>query len=137
MSRSAIVVTRGNAQCLRVLARMEIAADLGVQLAALYQKLDGAFVVDDAGVPRGVVTIGSRVVYYDPKHETEYCVALVYPWNGAPREGRVSVTSPLGIALLGTRIGMSLRYRPDPESDRVSRIDVIDVPYQPEACGRV
>lgn len=130
--RSAIIVTRSNARHLRVLARMAIAEELGRELVTLYEKLDSAILVDDEKVPRGVVTLGSSVVYYDPRSETEHGVVLTFPWNAAPAVGRVSVASPLGVALLGSRIGMTLRYRATLGSPVMSRIDVLDVPYQPE-----
>lgn len=130
--RSAIIVTRSNARHLRVLARMAIAEELGRELVALYEKLDAAILVDDDKVPRGVVTLGSSVVYYDARSETEHGVVLTFPWNAAPSANRVSVTSPLGVALLGSRIGMTLRFRATLSSPVTSRIDVLDVPFQPE-----
>ncbi len=133
--RSAMLVTRSNARHLRLLARMAIAEELGRELVALYEKLDTAILVDDEKIPRGVVTLGSSVVFYDPRSETEHRAVLSFPWNAAPSAGRVSVASPLGVALLGSRIGMSLRFRATVGSALTSRIDVLDVPYQPESCA--
>lgn len=130
--RSAVVVTATNARHLRLLAEMPIAEELGDELGALYEKLDVAITVDDDRVPRGVVTLGSTVLYYDPRSEIERRAVLTFPWDAAPAAGRISVLSPLGIALLGSRIGMSLRFRATPSSPITSRIDVIDVPFQPE-----
>ena len=129
-------VTHTNARNLRLLARMEIGAELATELEALYRKLDRSAVIDDDLVPRGVVTLGSHVVYYDPSRETEHRVWLVYPWSSAPYAGRLSVASPLGTALLGSRICMTLRYPAARESERMSRVDVLDVTYQPEAAKR-
>lgn len=129
--RSAVVVTRANAQYLRVLAKMTIAETLGEFLPALYEKLDGATVVEDDEVPRDAVTMGSRVLLLDPETAGPYASTLEYPWNDAP--GRTSVASWLGIALLGSRLGTSLRYRAPPSAERVRRIHLVDVLYQPEA----
>ena len=53
-------------------------------------------------IPRSSVTMNSRVRAADNRG-VEREVSLVYPWDKA--HGRVSVTSPLGLALLGASIG--------------------------------
>ena len=135
--RAPTVVTRRDLACLRILSKMEICNEMGDALAELYRKLEEATLVDSDRVPRGIVTMGSRVLYLDRDADAERAVSLVYPWNHAPSAGRVSVLSSLGTALLGSAIGSSLRCTLSSFSPRVSRVDVLDVPYQPEAAGHV
>lgn len=133
--RGEIVVTAANMKCLRVLARMEICREMSEGLVVLYEKLDRAVVVDPRAIARSVVTIHSRVLCFDHEADAQRDVTLVYPWNEAPYAGRVSVVSPLGTALLGASIGTMVRYLATP--DRLARVDVLDVLYQPEAAGHV
>lgn len=64
-------------------------------------------------IPRNAVTMNSRIRLRDGRE-----VSLVYPWDETKRD-RTSVLGPLGLELLGARIG--------------KRIEAI--PYQPEAAG--
>ncbi len=130
-----VLVTTRDVMCLRVLAKMEICKDMREALDALYGKLDAASVVESDVVPRSVITMGSRVLYFDRKADVRRDVTLVYPWNDAPYAGRLSVLSPLGTALLGAGIGASVRYSPAPSI--TARVDVLDVLYQPEAAGHL
>ena len=131
MSQSkARLVTSRNARALRVLARMDVCSNASDALDALFRVLDSATIVEDDEVPRGVVTMGSRVLLRESSDLFRE-VTLVFPWNDAPREGRVSVVSPLGTALLGARIGVAIRYSPAPE--QTARVQLLDVLYQPEA----
>jgi regulator of nucleoside diphosphate kinase len=58
---------------------------------------------------------------------------LVYPDEEDPSEGRISVLAPLGIAVLGHRIGDTVEPAvPDP----VRRGRLAEILFQPEACGR-
>lgn len=129
--RTAIVVTHANARYLRVLAKMAIAETVSEFLPSLYERLASALLVDDEDVPRDAVTMGSRVLLVDPDTAGPYEATLVYPWNDAA--GRISVASWLGISLLGSRLGMPVRYRAPPTSDRLRRVHLLDVLYQPEA----
>lgn len=65
-----------------------------------------------AKIPRSAVTMNSRLRLRDDRE-----VSLVYPWDS--KRDRISVLSPLGLELLGARVG--------------KRVEAI--PYQPEAAG--
>ena len=59
--------------------------------------------------------------------------SLVYPDQAAPAAGKVSVLSPMGMALFGARVGDQVCWvsAAGPEVGRVRQIF-----YQPEAAGR-
>jgi regulator of nucleoside diphosphate kinase len=59
-------------------------------------------------------------------------LTLVFPAEAAPAQGRVSVLAPVGLALLGARLGDEVTW-PTPGGPRRFRVDQIR--YQPEAQG--
>jgi len=66
--------------------------------------LDARFVADDA-VPADCIGLGSTVTYR-ADGGTEYrTVTLVAPASAEPSAGRISVLSPIGLALIGRRRG--------------------------------
>lgn len=70
------------------------------QLTTVREVLERAAVVDDSTV----AVIGRRVTLEEADGATS-TYALVIPGDGDPRNGFVSVDSPVGSALLGRRIG--------------------------------
>jgi len=75
-------------------------ADASDALAEL--TMDARFVADDA-LPEGTVALGSRVTYADAGATRS--VVVVEPADADPAAGRISVLSPIGLALIGRRRG--------------------------------
>lgn len=99
---------------------------------ALENELVHARLVPSDEVPRDVVTMNSRVRYHDAFSDRIREIVLSYPDSGSG-EGRISVLSPVGVALLGLATGESIDgVMPD---GHVHRLTVLDVIYQPEASG--
>ena len=101
-------------------------------LATLKQELDRSEVVPPNSVPRGVVTMHSRVRVRDLKGGDTETYTLVYPDEADIDDGKLSVLAPLGAALLGTRAGRVVEVAA-PGGPR--RVKVERVLYQPEAAG--
>lgn len=100
----------------------------------LAKELRRAIVCSHEEIPPDVVTMNSRVVFrIQGKAEPESRV-LVFPERYTPNGFCVSVTTPLGAALIGLRSGSSFHYR-SPEGDAM-HVFVQDVAYQPEAAAR-
>ena len=99
---------------------------------ALEAELGRAILVRPSAVPKDVVTMNSDVEYEDEDTSTRRVVRIVYPRDADAERGRVSVLAPIGSALLGLRIGQSIRW-PLPDGPR--RLRVLAIPYQPEAAG--
>ena len=57
-----------------------------------------------------VVTIGSGVTYRDLDMAREHTVSVVYPENANIEEGRISVLTPVGVALLGLSPGATISW---------------------------
>ena len=103
-----IVVGREEHRQLTVLALGGTGHSAEVADSLLYE-LDRASVLPDALVPTDVVRMGSRVRYRASEGD-EREVMLVYPAKADIAEGRVSVLTPVGAALIGLRQGQSITW---------------------------
>ena len=103
-------------------------------LAALRQRLRGARVVNASEIPRNVVTMNSQVVLRNLESGDRMTCTLAYPSEERASRQYVSVTRPLGTAMLGKRVGEIIRW---PRGARERRLRIQSVPYQPEAVGGV
>jgi regulator of nucleoside diphosphate kinase len=71
----------------------------------LLDEIGRARVVAPAKMPETVVSIGSTVTYRDETTGQEKSVTLVFPENADIAHQRVSVITPIGVALLGLAEG--------------------------------
>ena len=101
-------------------------------LLALRDELDRGRVVAADAVPEGVVTMRSQVRVRDAKDDESETYTLVYPDEADINEGKLSVLAPLGIALLGAKVGQVVKFDA-PAGPR--RLKVEQILYQPEAAG--
>jgi Transcription elongation factor len=76
----------------------------------LLGELDRARVVEDKKVPEDVARMGSRITYRT-SDDKEVSVTLVYPADADIDEGKISVMTPIGTALIGLRKGQSITWR--------------------------
>ena len=74
-------------------------------------EIDRARVVAGARMPADVVGIGNRVRYRDETTGREQTVSLVWPEASDITSGRVSVVTPIGVALLGLKQGARFDWR--------------------------
>ena len=102
--------------------------------AALRLRLRGARVVNPSRIPRNVVTMNSQVVLRNLDSGDRLTCTLAYPSDARASRRHVSVTRPLGIAMLGKRVGQIIRW---PGGARERRLRIQSVPYQPEAAGEM
>ncbi|NUQ54134.1 MAG: nucleoside diphosphate kinase regulator [Phycisphaerales bacterium] len=100
-------------------------------LAVLTTELARAVVVGQDEIPPDVVTMNSRVRLRDGRRT--WIMTLVFPENADPEEGCISVLAPLGAAILGCRVGQSVRFRVPGGEER--SCDILNILYQPEAAG--
>lgn len=103
-----IVVSASDHSVLIGLA-MAGAGDPGDEANGLMQELERAVVVPDAKLPADAVRMGSRV-RYRTNGGAEREVTLVYPKDADIGEGRISVLTPVGTALVGLRVGQSITW---------------------------
>lgn len=101
--------------------------------AALETVLDEAELVPSRQVSSDVVTMYSQVLLRDLATGEQRTVTLCYPDDAEPAKGFVSVLSPIGIALLGARIGSVVEWMPP--GGRQVAVEVLALLFQPEASG--
>ncbi|WP_340107848.1 nucleoside diphosphate kinase regulator [Pikeienuella sp. HZG-20] len=71
------------------------------------EELGRARIVPTAKLPANVVTIGNFVTFRDETSGEERTVSLVFPKDANIEEGRISLMTPIGVALLGLAEGAS------------------------------
>ncbi len=124
-----IYVTENDAMRLEALLSTETGSS-----GPLQTELARATVVAQREIPRGVVTMNSRVRFKDDVTGEESEVQLVYPENADIVEGKISVLAPVGTALLGLTESDSIEWPVPSGKQRV--LTVVAVLFQPEAEGR-
>jgi regulator of nucleoside diphosphate kinase len=72
--------------------------------ALLDEELARATVVPDHALPSGTVALDSRVRFRDERTGRVRDVTLVLPSRATASEGRISVLSPIGSALIGLAV---------------------------------
>jgi regulator of nucleoside diphosphate kinase len=102
-------------------------------LQQLEDELDRAVVVDPSEVSADVVTLESQVLLIDLDSAEELMFTLVLPSRSNVEAGRISVLAPLGMAVLGYRVGDEIEWEV-PAGRR--RLRVKNVIRQPEPAAR-
>lgn len=103
-------------------------------LTALERKLEQAVLLPPEQVPPTVVTLRSTVRLTNLTTGRRERFTLSFPGETAQGEERVSILAPLGVALLGERVGSTIVCSAPQRTLRL-RIDKIE--YQPEAVGEL
>ena len=75
------------------------------EIRELEYKLKNAIIFDESDKPKGVVSIGSSVKVYDREFEEEVTYTIVGSDEVDLDEGKISNESPIGIALVGCKVG--------------------------------
>lgn len=133
MSPASSFITESDRATLSRLLALRKSAALDVRsLTDLAEQIDRAVVVPSSDVPPSVVTLNSRVRIRTVGTGDERVVTLVVPGYADMREGRVSVLTPVGGALLGRREGDVVECVVP--AGRV-RFRIEAVLYQPETAG--
>lgn len=100
---------------------------------ALEAELARAEIVDPEEVPPTVVTMNSTVRFRVTTSNEEFRLTLVYPKDMDAGGGTISVTAPVGSALLGLSQGDEIEW-PRPGGG-VLRVRIAEITYQPERSG--
>ncbi|MBP9181741.1 MAG: nucleoside diphosphate kinase regulator [Fuscovulum sp.] len=85
-------------------ARMPALAD------RLLEELSRARIVPAARMPADIAGIGSRVTWRDETTGREQTATLVWPEEADIEAGRASVLTPIGVALLGLKVGTRFHW---------------------------
>lgn len=104
----------------------EYDSDAVKRLAA---ELAKATLVASEDIPTDVITMNSTVRVRDLDSSEVMTFALAWPDTASSANGHINVLAPLGMALLGSRVGENVEW---PVPDGVRRLSVEKVLYQPE-----
>jgi transcription elongation factor GreA len=80
-----------------------------------------------ASIPQGVAAYGSRVTVEDLEEEEELVYHLVFPEEAEVAEGRISLGSPLGRALLNRSVGDEIEVHTPKGKRRYQIVDLITI----------
>lgn len=135
MNARALHITDEDRRRLQALITRERSAgsESGTHLRELERELERATVVEAKAIPPDVVTMHSRVRLRDVESKETMTYTLVYPTEADIEAGRLSVLSPIGVAILGYAAGAVIEWT---VPAGVRRIRVEEVLYQPEAAGQ-
>ncbi len=75
------------------------------RIQELQSKIAAADVIDPSKINQKKVAFGARVKVYDHNSEEEFDFMLVGPDETNVKEGKISITSPVGKALIGKEVG--------------------------------
>ncbi|MBN9050287.1 MAG: nucleoside diphosphate kinase regulator [Rhizobiales bacterium] len=76
----------------------------------LAREVDRATVIDDGGASSNLVTMGAQVVYRDDDTGKTRSVIVVYPDEANLDDGKISVLTPIGAALIGLSVNQSIEF---------------------------
>ena len=101
-------------------------------VSRLHDALMNAKKLSQHTISLNVITMNSRVLLQDISSEREAELTISYPQDADNRERKVSIFSPIGIALLGKQVGDVVSWK-TPAGD--GQFEILKVTYQPEAVG--
>lgn len=101
-------------------------------LKELEDELLRAEVVEPRDIPADVITMNSQVCLKDLDSGEELLYTLVFPGDARLEDNRISILAPVGTALLGYRVGDTIKWK---VPGGMRRLKVKKILYQPEAAG--
>lgn len=125
-NKPAIALTRSDHERLSRLAESYVARNPEVA-DQLLAELDRARIVDDSRISADVVRMGSTLRFTSDLGEDRR-VTLVFPGEADIAEGKISILTPIGAALIGLSAGQSIDWTA--RDGRVHRLTVesVDAP---------
>lgn len=89
-------------------AAKEEQGEIESRIVQLENLLRNAEVIDEAVLKMDVVNLGSKVTVLDVEFDEEMEYTIVGSTEADPMNGRISNESPLGMALLGQKVGATV-----------------------------
>jgi regulator of nucleoside diphosphate kinase len=104
-----IAITRGDMEKLTRIA--DSSAGVFAQTAEfLGREIERAQVIEEFESRPGLVKMGSRVTFRDDVTSQVRAVTLVYPGEADVSQGKISVLTPVGAALIGLSVSQSIEW---------------------------
>ncbi|WP_225412318.1 nucleoside diphosphate kinase regulator [Stigmatella hybrida] len=129
----ALKITTEDMTRLRGVVERHLEGSKAAAAEQLELELDRAQLVRPEQIPPDIVTMRSRILFEDLDTGRRREASLVYPEEANMEQSRVSILAPVGLALLGLRVGDIIEW-PLP-NERLGKLRILEVLYQPEAAG--
>ena len=105
MNNTPIYINRSDYAKLRLLLTTVLYSNANSAVRTLRDELDRAAVVDPDAMPSGVVSMESSVEFEDLGTGEVEDYTVTFPERARVEEKRLSILAPIGIALIGCRVG--------------------------------
>jgi regulator of nucleoside diphosphate kinase len=96
----------------------------------LEEELERASIIKDDLLPVDLVTMNSRFVYRTENDGENHEMSIVFPHEADPAEHKISILAPLGMALLGLKVGQSINWKfPDGKTKTLTIVEIKEQPH--------
>ncbi len=129
----ALRITAQDMARLRAVVELHLEGSRAAAAEQLELELDRAVVVPQERITPDVVTMRSRILFEDVETGRRREATLVYPEEADIEQSKVSVLAPVGLAVLGLKVGDIIEW-PLP-NERRARLRIVELLYQPEVAG--
>ena len=102
---------------------------LAARRAELEELIKNAKVIDESQIDHSRISVGSIVVLYNQERAKEFTYHIVGSYETDPANGKISDSSPIGLALLGAKEGEVVVV----EGARVQHLEIRKVTRASEA----
>lgn len=119
----------------RILGLLEMASLRNKQPDVTEQLLSGlkqAKIISQVKISRNIITMNSSALLRDLDSGRETTVTITYPHDANPQSRKISLFTPIGVALLGCKEGDVTSWR---IPTGLGRFKIEKIIYQPEAAG--
>jgi regulator of nucleoside diphosphate kinase len=100
--------------------------------SCLAEELDRAHVLSKGRVADAAVRMGSQLEYRDETLGSTRTATLVYPDEADIGKGKISVLTPIGVALIGLKVGQSITW--ETRDGTVRELTLLAVRQPQDAC---
>jgi len=100
----------------------------------LLAELDRAKVVEDGRLPAKVIRMGSSLRFTSDLGEDRH-VTLVFPGEADIAEGKISILTPIGVALIGLSAGQSINWTARDGRTHCLTVESVEAPVSEPASS--
>ncbi len=101
-------------------------------LKDLETELNRAIVMESKKIPSDTITMNSKFVLINLETREEEIFSLVYPEDADLLENKISIFAPVGIAMIGYKVGDEIEWE---IPSGLVRYKIKEMIFQPEAVG--
>ncbi|NDY71852.1 nucleoside diphosphate kinase regulator [Desulfobacter hydrogenophilus] len=102
-------------------------------LESLEKKISNCIVVPPEFIPNNIITMNSTFTVENEVTNEKKTYTLVFPEDADIKGNKISILAPIGIAILGHKVGQSIEWV---APSGLKKLKFIKIHYQPETCGQ-